>query len=69
MSGILGQIVKAIAGQLLSNSGKSFSSDKESNDSVAEILNRVTGEAGGKGQGGRGKGQGRGSKGSGCRQT
>ncbi len=65
MSRVLGQIVKAVVGELASSSAKSFSSNKESDGPVAEILNRVTGAGGSKGQDGGSKGQGCGSKGQG----
>jgi hypothetical protein len=65
MSRVLGQIVKAVVGELASSGVKNFSSSKESDGLVADILNQVTGAGGSKGQGGGGKGQGGGGKGQG----
>ena len=70
---ILSQIVKTVAGGLLSSGAKSSSSskkssDKKSNDLVSEIFNQFSGAVGSKGKGGGGKGQGGGGKGSGCQQ-
>ena len=69
MIGIVGPIVKAIAGIILSSSAKSSSSSKKSTDTVSEIFNQIVGADGDKSQGGRGKGQGGGGKGSGCQKN
>ena len=74
MIGIVGQIVKTVAGMLLSNSAKSSSSskkssDNKSNDLISEVFNQFTGTGIDKSQGGRGKGQGGGGKGSGCQKN
>ena len=74
MSGILSQIVKAVAGTLLncgakSSSSSKKSSDNKSNDLISEVFNQFTGTGIDKSQGGRGKGQGGGGKGSGCQKN
>ena len=78
MHAILGQIIKTVAGALLSSDAKSSSSgkkssDKKSNDLVSEIISQFSGVVesksqggGSRGQCGGGKGQGGGGKGSGC---